>query len=265
MIEVQELSKKFIRNKEKKKRGKRTKEEFFAVDHISLEVHEGEIVGILGPNGAGKTTLLRMLGGLMEPTSGSVVIRDPAGNEIFDLLEKKKQIGYLSGNTKLYQRLSIREMLRLFGEIYKMDKAETEQRIGEIFDILDMQEFGDNRIGKLSTGQTQRASIARCLIHSPRLYIFDEPTLGLDILSSEAIVQFMKREKDAGKSVIYSTHYMEEAQYLCDRIYMIHKGKIIARGTPGELMEQTGTDNLREVFFALLGEKNRGEDPTWEK
>lgn len=265
MIEVQELSKKFIRNKEKKKRGKRTKEEFFAVDHISLEVHEGEIVGILGPNGAGKTTLLRMLGGLMEPTSGSVVIRDPAGNEISDLLEKRKQIGYLSGNTKLYQRLSIREMLRLFGEIYQMDKAETEQRIGEIFDILDMQEFGDNRIGKLSTGQTQRASIARCLIHSPRLYIFDEPTLGLDILSSEAIVEFMKQEKEAGKSVIYSTHYMEEAQYLCDRIYMIHKGKIIAKGTPGELMEQTGTDNLREVFFALLGEKNRGEDQTWEK
>ena len=119
-----------------------------------------------------------------------------------------------------------------------------------------MKSFGDNRIEKLSTGQTQRASIARCLIHQPDIYIFDEPTLGLDLLSSEAIVQFMKQEKERGKTVIYSTHYMEEAQYLCDRILMIHKGKIIASGTAKELMEQTGTNNLRDVFFALI----RGEE-----
>ena len=122
-----------------------------------------------------------------------------------------------------------------------------------------MKSFGDNRIEKLSTGQTQRASIARCLIHKPDIYIFDEPTLGLDLLSSEAIVQFMKQEKERGKTVIYSTHYMEEAQYLCDRILMIHKGKIIASGTAEELMKQTGTNNLRDVFFSLIREEERAD------
>lgn len=255
MIQAQGLCKRFVRNKAGDKKKKQTKEEFLAVDHVSLEVEDGEIVGILGPNGAGKTTLLRMLGSLMEPTEGKVLLTDEEGTEVVDIVERKKQIGYLSGNTKLYQRLSVREMLSLFGSIYKLNREETERRIREIFQMLQMDEFGDNRIGKLSTGQTQRASIARCLIHQPRLYIFDEPTLGLDILSSQAIVQFMKKEKERGKAVVYSTHYMEEAQYLCDRIYMMHKGTIIAAGTPEELMRQTGTKNLREVFFSLLGEE----------
>lgn len=255
MIRAEGLCKQFVRNKVGNKKKKQTKEEFLAVDHVSLQVEDGEIVGILGPNGAGKTTLLRMLGSLMEPTEGQVLLTDEEGAEVTDMVERKKQVGYLSGNTKLYQRLSVREMLRLFASIYKLDKEVTERRIQEIFQVLQMDEFGDNRIGKLSTGQTQRASIARCLIHQPRLYIFDEPTLGLDILSSEAIVQFMKKEKERGKAVVYSTHYMEEAQYLCDRIYMMHQGTIIAEGTPEELMRQTGTKSLREVFFALLGEE----------
>ena len=212
-------------------------------------------MGILGPNGAGKTTLLRMLGSLMEPTEGKVVLTDLEGREVTDLVERKRQIGYLSGNTKLYQRLSVREMLMLFASIYKLDKQEAKRRIDEIFKVLQMDEFGDNRIGKLSTGQTQRASIARCLIHQPQLYIFDEPTLGLDVLSSQAIVQFMKKEREEGKAVVYSTHYMEEAQYLCDRIYMMHNGNVIATGTPEELMKLIGTNNLREVFFSLMGEE----------
>lgn len=256
MIKAEELCKVFVRN-EGKQKGKifqkgKTKKEFYAVDHISLEVGEGEIVGVLGPNGAGKTTLLRMLGNLMEPASGMVSITDSEGVEITDQVEIKRRIGYLSGNTKLYNRLSVREMLQVFGSIYKFSKEEMEQRIEEIFRVLDMESFGDNRIEKLSTGQTQRASIARCLIHNPNVYIFDEPTLGLDILSSEAIVNFMKQEKEKGKSVIYSTHYMEEAQYLCDRIYMMHEGRFIATGTPEELMEQTQTSNLRDVFFRLI-------------
>lgn len=253
MIQVDNLCKTFQRNVLGEKK-KKTKEEFYAVDHISLQVEQGEIVGILGPNGAGKTTLLRMLGSLMEPTEGSIILKDEAGKEIRDLVEKKKHIGYLSGNTKLYQRLSTREMLQMFADIYGISKEKTQERITEIFEVLQLEDFGDNRIGKLSTGQTQRASIARCLLHSPSLYIFDEPTLGLDIISSQAIVNFMKKEKESGKTVLYSTHYMEEAQYLCDRIYMIHKGQIIAEGTPAKLMEQTGTDNLRDVFFALVKE-----------
>ena len=253
MIRAEELCKQFVRNKVGDKKKRQTKEDFLAVDHVSLQVNAGEIVGILGPNGAGKTTLLRMLGSLMEPTEGKVVLTDLEGREVTDLVERKRQIGYLSGNTKLYQRLSVREMLMLFASIYKLDKQEAKRRIDEIFKVLQMDEFGDNRIGKLSTGQTQRASIARCLIHQPQLYIFDEPTLGLDVLSSQAIVQFMKKERE--EAVVYSTHYMEEAQYLCDRVYMMHNGNVIATGTPEELMKQTGTNNLREVFFSLMGEE----------
>lgn len=262
MIKAEGLCKVFVKNEvvpgKKKLLGKKqkTKQEFYAVDHISLEIDKGEIIGILGPNGAGKTTLLRMLGNLMEPTEGSVTITNEQGELLTDAIEIKKQIGYLSGNTKLYNRLSVKEMLQVFGQIYQLSKEEIDKRVGDIFEILDMKSFGDNRIEKLSTGQTQRASIARCLIHQPDVYIFDEPTLGLDLLSSEAIVQFMKQEKTRGKTVIYSTHYMEEAQYLCDRILMIHKGKIIASGTAKELMEQTQTNNLRDVFFTLI----RGEE-----
>jgi len=230
------------------------------VDHVSFEAKPGEILGLLGPNGAGKTTVLRMLGNLMTPTEGEVFLSDTDGREITSVIEKKEKIGYLSGNTKLYQRLSTREMLRVFGDIYGLDKALCEERINDIFRVLDMESFGDNRIEKLSTGQTQRANIARCLIHNPEVYIFDEPTLGLDIISSEAIVSFMKKEKEKGKTVLYSTHYMEEAQYLCDRIVMMYKGKVIASGTPKALMEQTGTDNLRDTFRSLIKEEETDDE-----
>ncbi|MDD6811345.1 MAG: ATP-binding cassette domain-containing protein [Lachnospiraceae bacterium] len=246
MIIAQHLVKTFIKN-EKKNR----KVEINAVNDISLTVKEGEIVGILGPNGAGKTTLLRMLSKLMKPTSGTVGIRI-GEEEISDDIEIKRHIGYLSNNTKLYGRLSSRELLQMLGVLYGMSEEETGNKIEEICEVLSMESFIDNRIEKLSTGQTQRASIARCLIHNPEIYIFDEPTLGLDILSSAAIIEFMKKEREKGKTILYSTHYMEEAEYLCDRIVMIHQGKIISEGTPEALKQQTGKDNLREVFAELI-------------
>lgn len=247
MIEARELTKQFIRTEKKGK-----KEEFLAVDHVSFKTERGEILGILGPNGAGKTTLLRMLGSLMEPTSGQVLITDEAKEEVTKKEILKKHIGYLSENTKLYGRFSVREMLSIFGELYGFSKEEIEGQIEEICKLLQMETFIDNRIEKLSTGQKQRTSIARCLVHNPDIYIFDEPTLGLDIISSKAIIDFMKQEKKKGKSVLYSTHYMEEAEFLCDRIIMIDKGKIIAAGTPEKLKEATGTDNLRDTFFAYM-------------
>lgn len=247
MIEAKELTKQFIRMEKKGK-----KEEFFAVDHVSFKAKRGEILGILGPNGAGKTTLLRMLGSLMEPTFGQVLITDQTMEEIVKKEALKKHIGYLSENTKLYGRFSVREMLSLFGELYGFTREEMEGRIEEICKLLRMESFIDNRIEKLSTGQKQRTSIARCLIHNPEIYIFDEPTLGLDIISSKAIIDFMKQEKKRGKSVLYSTHYMEEAEFLCDRIIMIDKGKMIAEGTPDELKKTTGTGNLRDTFFAYM-------------
>ncbi len=249
MIEAENLCKKFERSV---RRGRRSvKEEFFAVDHVSLEARPGEIVGILGPNGAGKTTLLRMLGMLMTPTEGNVRLSLADGSEIEELTQKKAAIGYLSGNTKLYPRFSIREYLKFLGELYGFDREKIRERTEEIFQVLDMEVFGDNRIEKLSTGQMQRASIARCLMADPAFYILDEPTLGLDILSADAIIHFMQEQKGQGKTVLYSTHYLEEAEFLCDRIYMLCDGKIIAEGSPAQLMEQTGTESLREAFHVL--------------
>lgn len=248
MIRAEGLVKTFTKTEKKNQRV-----EFNAVDGISLEANDGEILGILGPNGAGKTTLLRMLGTLLTPTKGSVLITDKTGKEITDDIEIKQNIGYLSGNTKLYKRFSAREMLSMLGEIYGMDKEQIKKRIDEIIDVLDLSAFVDNRIERLSTGQLQRISISRCLLHSPQVYIFDEPTLGLDIISSKSIIEFMKQEKNNGKTVLYSTHYMEEAEFLCDRIIMVHKGRVIAQGTPDELKLQTNTTNLRDTFLALVG------------
>ncbi|MCC0646584.1 MULTISPECIES: ABC transporter ATP-binding protein [unclassified Clostridioides] len=258
MIEVDKLCKSFTRvikddkNKssiKKLKKIKTKKEDFLAVNNVSFSVEEGEIVGILGPNGAGKTTLLRMLGGILTPTSGNISV---SGYDYsIDKNSAKKEIGYLSGNTKLYGRLSPRELLTTFGSLYEMTKEEIEESIKNVVKVMDMNEFIDNRIENLSTGQTQRTSIARCLIHSPKVYIFDEPTLGLDVLSSASIIDFMKNEKLIGKTVLYSTHYMEEAEILCDKILMIHNGKIIASGTPKSLKEESGVNNLRDVFINL--------------
>lgn len=250
MIQAEGLVKTFTRTEKKNK-----KTEFNAVDGISLEIREGEILGVLGPNGAGKTTLLRMLGKLMNPTQGTVSILDDNGDEITNEIEIKKRIGYLSGNTKLYKRLSGRELLMMLGDIYDLNPEDTKKRIDEITEVLNLSEFIDNRIERLSTGQTQRISIARCLVHSPKYYIFDEPTLGLDIISSKSIIEFMKREREAGKSVLYSTHYMEEAEFLCDRIIMVHKGRVIAKGTPDELKQKTKTGNLRDTFLSLINEQ----------
>ena len=261
MIEVNNLCKVFTRvvkdeSSKKKKRLtklKTKKEDFLAVNNVTFKAKEGEILGILGPNGAGKTTLLRMLGGILTPTSGSINV--DGYDYSLDKNAAKKEIGYLSGNTKLYNRLSPRELLTTCANLYEMSKEEIEKSIKQVIDIMDMESFIDNRIENLSTGQTQRTSIARCLIHSPKVYIFDEPTLGLDVISSKSIIDFMKNEKEKGKTVLYSTHYMEEAETLCDRIMMIHKGEVIAMGTPKELKEKTNTNNLRDVFITLASER----------
>ena len=261
MIEAYHLKKEFTRpvkeeGAEKRKSffSRKTKESFYAVNDISFRAKAGEILGILGPNGAGKTTLLRMLGELMTPTAGEVRIYNRDGNMITDSVEIKNKLGYLSNNTALYGRFTPREMFMLFGEIYNIPKEENEKRAEEVFRLLQMEDFCDKRIEKLSTGQKQRASISRCLIHNPEIYIFDEPTLGLDILASESIIEFMKQEKNKGKTVLYSTHYMEEAQYLCDKILMIYEGKKLAFGTPKQLMQITDSDNLRDTFKVLIGD-----------
>ena len=246
MIKVDNLKKKFVRYKNKKE-----KEEFYADNGISFEANEGEIIGILGPNGAGKTTLLRMIAGILEPTEGEISFDglNYKNNEI----EIKQQIAYLSGNTKLYDTLSCYELLKMCADIYGVAEEKTEERIKEISKILNMDNFLYNKIGNLSTGQTQRVNIARCLVHNPKYYILDEATTGLDIISSQIILDFMKEEKKKNKTILYSTHYMEEAENICDRVIMINKGVVINEGTPEEIRNRTNTSNLRDAFFTMIG------------
>ncbi len=249
MLQVSDLKKKFV-----KYNSKREKEEFYADNGISFQAKEGEIIGILGPNGAGKTTLLRMVAGILEPTSGTISY----GNLSFETngIEIKKDIAYLSGNTKIYQSLSTYELLKMCCDIYGVDKGLIETRIQEIATILEMNSFLYNRIENLSTGQTQRVNIARCLIHDPKYYILDEATTGLDIISSQIILNFIKEEKKRGKTILYSTHYMEEAENICDRVIMVNKGIVIKEGTPAYIKKDTNTTNLRDAFFQLIGDEN---------
>lgn len=244
MIRIDKVSKKFTKLVDRRK-----KVQFYADKNISFEAKEGEILGILGPNGAGKTTLLRMIAGIMKQSSGKIEIDglDYSKNEI----EIKKRIAFLTGNTKLYKDISPYELLVMTGEYYEMDKGLVQDRIKELTKRFDMSGFLHQRIENLSTGQTQKVAISRCLIHDPKYYILDEPTSGLDIISSKTILDMIKDEKKNGKCILYSTHYMEEAENICDRVILINKGEIIESGTPSEIKKKTNTDNLRDAFFAL--------------
>lgn len=245
MIEVDKVSKKFI-----KKINDKENVSFYADNEVSLKLEKGKILGVLGPNGAGKTTLLRMIAGVMEPTSGSIKIDGLEYGK--DDIKIKRKIAYLSGNTKLYKDISPIELLRMCGEYYGVERTILEKRIDDIVKKFDMESFKHQRIEKLSTGQYQRVSIARCLVHDPTYYIMDEATSGLDVISGKVIIDFIKSERDRGKGIIYSTHYMEEADSICDSIMMLHKGHVIANGTSLELKKKTGTDNLRDTFFKLV-------------
>ena len=245
MLEVKNVYKEFEKiNKDKQK------EKFYADNDISFDLDKGITLGILGPNGAGKTTLLRMLAGIMEPTKGTITYNGKSFKD--HEIELKRDIAYLSGNTKLYQSFTPYELLSICGELYDVDKDTCEKRIKELSKNLEMEKFLYKRIGTLSTGQQQRVNIARCLVHNPSFYILDEATSGLDIIASQIILDFIKKERDNGKSIIYSTHYMEEAENICDYIIMINEGKIIMTGTSKEINKKMGTTNLRDAFMELI-------------
>lgn len=249
MIEIKNISKEFEKNVEKNKKIK-----FLADKDISFDVKDGEILGLLGPNGAGKTTLLRIIAGIMKPTKGEIVFNNKklSDNEI----EIKKNISFLSGNTKLYRDISCVELLKMCADYYDMDKKSLDNRIEEVTKRFSITSFKDQRIGSLSTGQTQRVGVARCVLHDPHYYILDEATSGLDIISSQVILDFIKEERTKGKCIIYSTHYMEEAENICDRVVLLNKGEVIAVGTPKEIEEKTNTTNIRDAFFKLIGGSN---------
>lgn len=218
--------------------------------NLSFEARYGEIFGLLGTNGAGKTTTLRILSTVLKPTSGDAFI---AGNSVTRSPERVRQaIGFLSASTGLYGRLSAAEMLRYFGRLHNLTEEEVERRILEISDALDMSDFLDRRCDKLSSGQRQRVSIARTIIHDPTVLILDEATTGLDILAAAQIVKFIKQSRDKGKCVILSTHIMHEAEQLCDRIVIIHQGQVKAHGTIEELRNHFQQDNLDHIFMRAL-------------
>jgi len=248
MIKAVKVSKKFVKNVGKKSH------EFFAVNNISLNIDDGLVYGILGQNGAGKTTLLRMISGIMTPFKGVIEIDNLTYQKNSE--EIKNNIAFLSGNTKLYDNITPREMLNIFGKIYGIKKDVLNNRIKEVVELLNMQEFQDNKIGNLSTGQVQRTNIARCFIHDPKYYILDEATAGLDVMSSQIIIDFIKEEKKRGKTIIYSTHYMEEAENICDQVLFINHGKKIDEDTPKNIMKKTKTSNLRDAFFKVIGGSN---------
>ena len=222
-----------------------------AVDGLSFRVAAGEIYGLLGPNGAGKTTTLRMLSGLMRPTSGRAVL---AGVDVADDPQAvKRAIGFLTANTGLYQRLSPRELLIFFGELHGLSNQDVRARVDHLIGWLDMGDFADLRCGGLSTGQRQRTSIARTLVADPPILILDEPTLGLDVLSNRVILDFVVRERQVGKAILLSTHYLHEAEKICDRVGLLHNGRLLAKGTVRELLAMSGQASLGEAFLKLVG------------
>jgi sodium transport system ATP-binding protein len=228
----------------------RRKGEIRGTDAISFNVAPGTIYGLLGANGAGKTTTLRLLATLLKPTSGSATV---AGHDIVREPDKvRASVGFLAASTALYARLTAREMIAYFGRLNGMEGSRLNERIRVIADELEMHDFLDRRCDKLSTGMKQKTSIARTLIHDPEVMIFDEPTLGLDVMAARAIVRFVRECRGRGKTVIYSTHVMSEAEKLCDVIGIIHGGALRAEGTLAELRTRTGESDLEGCFVRIV-------------
>ncbi|MCK5466704.1 ATP-binding cassette domain-containing protein [Candidatus Parcubacteria bacterium] len=223
---------------------------FKAVDGVSFDVEEGEIFGLLGPNGAGKTTIIRIIATVLAPTKGTAEV---LGFDIIkDAEEVRKNIGVLTTDIGVYERFSGRENLRYFGELYGLSKEALEERINELANLLEMRDFVDRKAGKYSTGMKQKLAIARSVIHDPKILIFDEPTAGLDVLASQTVLNFMRQSKKPGGCVIISTHQMHDAEKLCDRVVIIHKGKVIANDAVEALKSKTSSDYLEDVFMKLV-------------
>lgn len=228
-----------------------------AVSDATLTCNAGEIYGLLGPNGAGKTTTLRCLATILTPTSGTATI---SGHDLLGNPEGvRRSIGFLSANTGLYARLTPRETLRFFGALHGMSGDQLEARVEALLETFDVTSYADRPNDRLSTGMKQRVGLARAAVHDPPVLILDEPTTGLDPIVSRTVEQAVVGLARQGKCVLFSTHLLHQAEDICTRIGVIGHGRVLAEGTIPELCERTGTRNLREAFFALVGTAGKDE------
>jgi sodium transport system ATP-binding protein len=233
---------------------------FHALSGVSFDAHPGQVYGLLGPNGAGKTTLLRILSTVLRPTGGQAVI------DGCDVVQQpslvRHRIGFVSANTAVYDRMTAAEMVEYFGRLYGMDDGLIQQRMDGIFTQLQMNEIRDLLGSKMSTGMRQKVSVARALIHDPPVLIFDEATVGLDVLVARALLDIVRRLRDQGKCVLFSTHIMREAERVCDRVAIIHRGRLRAEGTVDQLLGQCDAPDLEELFFWLISRHEQSASPT---
>ncbi len=241
MLEINEVTKKF--------QDKKT--HVTALKHVSFSVQQGEVVGLLGENGAGKTTLLRAIATLLQPTEGTISV---AGYDIVkNPNDIKRKIGVLfGGETGLYERLTARENLTYFASLYGLGKHETKVRIDELSKMFGMKDCLDRKVGGFSKGMRQKVSISRTIIHDPDIILFDEPTTGLDITASNVFRQLINQIKQQGKTILFSSHIMEEVQMLCDSVAMIHKGELVYHGTMENLYEEEKSEDLNYIFMSKL-------------
>ena len=228
--------------------------QFVALDQVSFDALPGKIYGLLGPNGAGKTTALRILSTMLRPSGGTATVNG------FDVTTQpalvRRQIGFVSANTAVYDRMTAWEMVEYFGRLHGMEGEPLRLQMERVFNRLQMNEIRDLLGSKMSTGMKQKVSIARAIVHDPPVMIFDEATVGLDVLVARALLKTVAELREHGKCIVFSTHIMREAEKLCDRIAIIHRGSILAEGTLAELCERHQEHDLEELFFRLITERD---------
>jgi len=231
-----------------------------ALDGISFCARPGEVFGLLGPNGAGKTTALRILSTVLRPTSGTARIN---GFDVVTQPEQvRRQIGFVSANTAVYERMTAWETVEHFGLLHGIAPKKLHRRMEEIFARLQMEEIRELLCGKMSTGMKQKVSIARAIVHDPPVLIFDEATVGLDVLVARALLEIVAELRSQGKCIVFSTHIMREAERLCDRLAIMHRGRILAAGSLEQLRHQFGEHDLEELFFQLIARHDQRHSAT---
>ena len=257
MIAIADLWKTFKHDRQRRKEiGHKVGENHVdAVAGMSFTCQPGRVFSLLGPNGAGKTTTLRMIATLLKPTSGSIMV---AGiDAVRHPQDVRKKIGFLTGSTRLYERLTPDELVRYYADLHKVDARQFKARRDELFGLLGIDEFANRRIGKLSTGMRQKVSIARTMIHDPEVIIFDEPTVGLDVITARHILELIRSCRTKGKTVLFSTHIMGEVSLLSDDLAIMHNGKLCYNGIYGDFRKAMKGDSLEEEFIRLVQENEQ--------